>query len=66
MAAEAAAPAVRSRADDIPKATFIEDVLGFLKAAEPARSAEDVLKELDTLYRKYQFMERNFDVKRKR
>ena len=43
----------------IPQAIFLEDVDGYMSSTEPAKTAQDVLRDFDEQLQKYKFMELN-------
>lgn len=53
-------------AKGLPRAEFIEDVEGYMKAREGSQSAEDVVKELDALHTSYTTVSKALNAKKRR
>lgn len=53
-------------AKGLPRAEFIEDVEGYMKAREGSQSAEEVVKELDALHTSYTTVTKTLMAKKRR
>lgn len=53
-------------AQGLPRAEFIEDVEGYMKAREGKQTAEEVVRELDALHTSYTTVSKGLVAKKRR